>query len=53
MMQAMGIFRTSMSVGSLTGGAPLIAIEVTVDTGTEYNWVPTAVLVTFAEYTRR
>ncbi|HEY2378814.1 MAG TPA: aspartyl protease family protein [Gemmatimonadaceae bacterium] len=44
MMQAMGILRTSMSVGSLTGGAPLIPIEVMVDTGSEYNWVPSAVL---------
>lgn len=44
MMQAMGIFRTSISFGSLTGGTPLIAIEVMVDTGSEYNWVPSAVL---------
>ena len=44
MMHAMGIFRTSMSVGSLTGSAPLVAIEVMVDTGSEYNWVPAALL---------
>lgn len=44
MMHDMGIFRTSIRFGSLTGGAPHIAIEVMVDTGSEYNWVPSAVL---------
>ena len=39
-MHGMGIFRTSISVGCLTGGAPSVAIEVMVDTGSEYNWVP-------------
>jgi hypothetical protein len=37
MMQAMGVSRTSISVGSLSGGAPFTAIEVTVDTGSDYN----------------
>ena len=44
MMHAMGIFRTSIRFGSLTGGASLIDIDVMVDTGSEYNWVPSAVL---------
>ena len=43
-MEGMGIFRTSLRVGGLTGGAPLIGIDVMVDTGSEYNWVPSAVL---------
>lgn len=41
-MQDMGIFRTSIRVGGLSGGALHIAIEVMVDTGSEYNWVPSA-----------
>jgi hypothetical protein len=32
MMQAMELFRARIGVGSLTGGAPLIAMEVMVDT---------------------
>jgi predicted aspartyl protease len=44
MMQAMGIFRTSIRVGSLTGDSPLVPIEVMVDTGSGYNWVPAALL---------
>ena len=40
MMKSMGIFRTSIQVGSLSGTVPLIAIDVMVDTGSEYNWVP-------------
>ena len=44
MMPDMGIFRTSIGVGGLTGGVPKVVIEVMVDTGSEYNWVPTAIL---------
>ena len=44
MMHDVGIFRTSISVGGLTGNMPRIAIEVMVDTGSEYNWVPSVVL---------
>jgi len=44
MMHGMGIFRTSISVGSITGAAPLVELHVMVDTGSEYNWVPSGVL---------
>ena len=40
----MGIFRTSITVGGLSGDVPLVAIEVMVNTGSEYNWLPSAVL---------
>ena len=47
-MDDMGIFRTSISVGGLGGGTPLIAIEAMVDTGSEYNWIPGAILESLA-----
>ena len=44
MMHDVGIFRTSIRVGSLAGGGPLVSIDVMVNTGAEYNWVPSAIL---------
>ena len=44
MVRDMGIFRTAIHIGALTGEEPLITIDVMVDTGAVYNWVPSAVL---------
>jgi predicted aspartyl protease len=40
----MGIFRTTITVAALTGAPRLELADVTVDTGSEYNWIPADVL---------
>jgi predicted aspartyl protease len=44
-MDDMGIFRTTIAIQALDGGAEPRAIhEVIVDTGSEYTWLPSALL---------
>jgi len=46
MIDAMGIFRTPLGVAALaTPGDRRELTEVMVDTGSEYNWIPSNVLV--------
>ena len=45
MFADMGIFRTSLGVAALTNADRRVSFDdVMVDTGSEYNWVPAAVL---------
>lgn len=44
MIDEMGIFRTTVAFAPLTEPDNRREIEVMVDTGSEYNWVPRAVL---------
>lgn len=46
MIDEMGIFRTTVSVASLTEPDERRTLDdVMVDTGSEYNWIPTSVLL--------
>ena len=46
MIDAMGIFRTTLSVAALaTPDDRLELTDVMVDTGSEYNWIPSGVLI--------
>lgn len=46
MIDAMGIFRTTLAVAALaTPEQRRVLADVMVDTGSEYNWIPTDVLV--------
>src|SRR5688572_23729779 len=45
MLRDMGIFRTSIGVSALTADAAVTHLhDVMVDTGSEYNWIPAAIL---------
>ena len=46
MIDDMGIFRTTLSLAALdTPDARLDLVDVMVDTGSEYNWIPSALLL--------
>jgi predicted aspartyl protease len=46
MIDGMGIFRTTITIASLsTPGQRRELADVMVDTGSEYNWIPTEVLL--------
>ena len=46
MIDAMGIFRTTMQIAALQApDARREMINVMVDTGSEYNWIPTEILL--------
>ena len=46
MIDDMGIFRTTISVASLSAPDERLTLDdVMVDTGSEYNWIPATVLV--------
>ena len=44
MVSDMGIFRTTVTVGPLAGDARHELLDVMVDTGSEYNWIPSDIL---------
>lgn len=44
MIDEMGIFRTIISIAPLTRPETRRELEVMVDTGSEYNWIPRAIL---------